>query len=203
MGAERSTVYVDHRNRTSRGMPASPSIPSAVQANFGGKTIADSIAEGPFLHVYMLLTADLTLVSATGGAAKAGGVQILDLGTGLLWPVKSRVKGSFKVTGTGNSTAGEIGLGTVVATGAVAVLGGTPTFENILEGGVPALGNATAGGADVTFATGDLNRAEIGSVSTAPDVFVNAASTFAAGTGAFVLNAGTEIDLWFAQVDNA
>ena len=175
----------------------SVSMPTFNSGSVTGKVEFDPDVMGGSARWSVTLTSNLTVVSSTGGAAKAGGVKLIDFPTGLVLPRKTVINGTFLVSGTGDSTAGEIGLGTVVGTGAVAVLGGTATFENVCEGGIPALGNATAGGAAVAILTGDTVRSEIGTISTAQALYLNAASTFAAGTGAFVVVAGTRIDVWY------
>lgn len=74
-----------------------------------------------------------------------------------------------------SSTAGEIGLGTVVGSGAVAVLSGTATFEDILTG--QTMGNLVAGTPNDETASVDTDSILDGS-STAKSVFLNVASTW-------------------------
>ncbi len=156
-------------------------------------TLTQALVAPGKLYIRVNVTADITLFASGGGAALAGGLQFLDLATGIFSVDWAKVSGTFVTTG-GGTTAGEIGLGTVVASGAAAVLGGTATFENILEGGIPALGNAATGVA-TAFNVADVARAELSTIAAAADVFVNGASTFAAGAGNFVLKSGSVIEM--------
>lgn len=67
-------------------------------------------------------------------AALGFGEHIASFPLGRIQPVGGYVS-MVSTTATGlSATAGEVGLGTVIASGAVATLGGTATFENIMEG---------------------------------------------------------------------
>lgn len=148
-------------------------------------------------RLQLVANADVTIVTNAGGAvSKAAGVKIVDLPTCRYVPLASRIYGSVQATGS-NTTGGEIGLGSVVASGAAAVLGGTATFEDILEGGNPALANMTADAAATAVITGDGSRSIIGSTSfaAAPDIYLNGATAFA-GNGTLVLKKASVIDIW-------
>lgn len=67
-------------------------------------------------------------------AALAFGEHIATFPKGIIRPVGGLVV-LTSTTATGlSATAGEVGLGTTIASGAVAVLGGTAAFENLMEG---------------------------------------------------------------------
>lgn len=80
----------------------------------------------------------------------------------------------------------DMGLGTVVASGAVAVLGGTATFENIITG--QTMTNCTG--------TATTTRASIG-VVTVDSVFLNIADAWANVTTTAITATGSVHLLWF------
>lgn len=136
------------------------------------------------------LTVASTLPAIAGGAALAVGKDLYTLPAGVI-----QVTGSYmsmalnEVDGNITADTPDGGLGTTLATGAVAVLGGTAAFENILTG--------------QTF--DDCNgTAEVESVATnlaiqAADshvVYFNVADTWAAGGETACPIAGTVTLLW-------
>lgn len=154
-------------------------------------------ARGGITRTRILTGADITLITNAGGAASlAAGVKLLDFPTGRVCPLASRIRGRIEATGS-NTTSGELGLGSVVASGAAAVLGGTATFEDILEGAFPVLGAKTAGAtaAAQTFANAYRGAVGASDFSGAVDLYINAAAAFA-GNGTLVLRSGAVIDLW-------
>jgi len=176
--------------------------------------LSDEIAEGVagtlehsarfgMIRSSFKLTDTLVLVSQGSAAAKAGGAAIFTFPAVKIVPVAARIVGRLNLSAaTATGTAGEIGLGSVVASGAVAVLGGTATFENILEGGVPALGNIAAG-ATIVAKTYDDFRAHLPTTANTfgGQLFVNAATTFAVAAADLRLLAGSEIDLWWFALE--
>lgn len=150
------------------------------------------------VHYRVQLESDLQLVASVDAAAKGGGAAIMTIPAGYFSVLGSRIEGSLTTDVADlTSTAGELGLGTTVATGAVAVLGGTAGFENILEGGQPALGNFTAGN-DLAVKHGDGAREPIGAFSGASTVYLNCASTWADIASAANVSAkeGMIIEIW-------
>lgn len=91
------------------------------------------------------LTVSTTLGAIAGGASLGLGKLMYTLPAGVKL-IKSAYMSIALDEVDGNITADtpEVGLGTVVASGAVAVLSGTATFENILTGQVAADCNGTA-----------------------------------------------------------
>lgn len=172
-------------------------LPSGVNGN------VQFDAKGGSAHMRIQTTNSLTLISAGTNAAKAGGIKIFDWPRGMLIPLGASIKGTLRLsTAAMSTTAGEIGLGSVVASGAVAVLGGTATFEDILEGGQPALGNIAAAGTVTIGGTSgvvaDDVRAFIDGRVTPVDMYLNAATTFANQPATdLTIDAGARIDVWF------
>lgn len=154
-------------------------------------------------YAKIVLDGDTVLISGGTAAAKAGGVKIFTFPTGIVIPHSARITGTL-VTSDGAMTtaAGEIGLGSVVATGAIATLA-TDTFETILQGGVPALGNiGAAGSAAVNVMDGQRTQIPTAKTfATTVDVYLNAATTFADLTAAnLVIQAGATIELWYQSL---
>lgn len=158
---------------------------------------ANGLAGGlSLVHVRFTVTSPFTLYTGADNAAKAGGTQIYDFPLGLVIPLAAKtnlvLSNSLPL---GEQTAGEIGLGSSVASGAAAVLSGLPTYENFLTGGT--LGNLTAGGTINANFTGTA-RDPIGDNSTAVDLYLNGATTFSdeASAHSMVVDSGT-IDIWY------
>lgn len=164
-------------------------------------------AQGLGMHTRIVLSEDLILISGGDAAAKAGGAKLLDL-PGVLMKIDcARISYSLTLSAAAMSTtAGEIGLGTALASGAAAVLGGTAAFEDILEGGAngrsgAALGNIAAAGR-ITGTTFDLPTILAPASGVANSVYLNAATTFAnSDPSNLVAEAGTEIDIWWTPID--
>lgn len=76
-----------------------------------------------------------TLAKAiSADAAEAFGEHIASFPEGVIRPLGAAIRlTSLCPTGL-SATAGEVGLGTTIASGAAATLGGTAAFENIMEG---------------------------------------------------------------------
>jgi len=118
-------------------------------------------------------------------AALAFGEHIATFPTGLIRPVGGNVVlSSLCPTGL-SATAGEVGLGTTVASGAVAVLGGTVGFENLMEGttianhvAATALTSRKANGSVVAGTQGATGPSIIDGSGTAAKVHLNLASTW-------------------------
>ena len=112
-----------------------------VVAAASGVAISKHVGDG----VNMTVVATLTNVALTVGSSEnlGVGVKILTLPAGNLFIRDAHFTVGFGSVTTTNDTP-EIGLGTVIASGAVTVLGGTATFENIIEGAATADTNGTA-----------------------------------------------------------
>ena len=81
-----------------------------------------------------VLTVQSTFPAIAGGADLAVGKLIYTLPAGACIVGPSRMKVAINGAAAIQADTPDIGLGTVIASGAVAVLGGTATFENILTG---------------------------------------------------------------------
>jgi hypothetical protein len=174
-----------------RNAPLAPPSGLTVQQavnSLGGKS--------SLVHVRLTVTAPFTIFAGADNAAKAGGILIAVMPAGTIVPLGAHVALVLSNSlGLGEQTAGELGIGTTIASGAAAILGGSPFFENFLEGGT--LGNLVAGGTISTDLRGPP-RSPIGTVATATSLFLNAATTFSDEAAAhnMVVNSGT-IDLWY------
>lgn len=138
----------------------------------------------------------------TTAAAKGIGQGIYTFPEGWVLPIAASV--TYSYTPGDNSTAGEIGLGTTIASGAVSVLSGTAAFQDIMDG--KTLGNGTGG----TAVTGTFKHAGGGTSGTmdaldgssaAKEVHLNIASTWG-GTGGVVVNSAT-VTLWWIDLGDS
>lgn len=162
-------------------------------------------ASGTMIHTRIRLTEDLILISNGDAAAKAEGARLFQPGAALKMRVLSaRINYALVLTAANmTTTAGEIGLGTAPASGAAADIGGTATFENILQGGANGRGGAVldniTAGAMIRGTTYDGGSGIPAPASgSANSIYINAATTFAnADPANLVLKAGSEIDIWW------
>ncbi len=161
-------------------------------AHLGTVAAGSTVAEyGDGYQHTSVITVSTTLGAIAGGANLGLGKKIYDLPAGAC--IIDSAYMSMSITQTqGHITADtpDIGLGTVVASGAVAVLGGTATFENIITGQTAANCSGTA--TVKTIADQVLVR-EVGD---AHSVYINVADGWAATGDAAALLAGTVVLKW-------
>lgn len=141
-------------------------------------------------HHTTLLTVNTTLPAIAGGASLAVGKLAYTFPAGAIRVMSTRM--SIAITQTEeNITADtpDIGIGTVIASGAVAVLGGTATFENILTG-------QTAADCDGTVTTKTVDTSLVIEASGAHTVYFNVADGWAADGDAGALVAGDILINW-------
>ena len=140
---------------------------------------------GDGTHHKTVLAVDYTLPAIAGGANLAVGRLAYTWPAGIINQKAARL--SVAITQTqGNITADtpDIGLGTVIASGAVAVLGGTATFENVLTGQTASDCNGTV--TEKTLATSLVIEASV-----AHTLYLNVADGWAASGDAAALITGT------------
>lgn len=132
----------------------------------------------------------MTLPAIAGGAALAVGQKIFTYPAGAIAQAHARITVSLHQT-EGNVTADtpDLGLGTTIASGAVAVLGGTAAFENIMTG-------QTMNDCNGTVEELALSTALLIPASGSHDVFLNVADTWAADGDAGIEVRGKVVLLW-------
>lgn len=160
-------------------------------------TASGGAAEGASLvHMRLEVTAPFTLFEGADNANKAGGTKLLDFPAGIIVPLGTSYDLTLSNTlALGETTAGEIGLGTTVATGAVAVLSGNAAFENFATG--LTLGDITAG--NTLIVAGSVpGSAPIGGPASELGLFLNLATAFSDEASAHSVRVveGT-IDVWY------
>jgi len=137
-----------------------------------------------------VLTIDTTLPAIAGGANLGVGKLIYTFPAGAV-----RVKATYmsvgitQTQGNINADTPDVGIGAVIASGAVATLDGTATFENILTGQTAAncTGTATVKnlGTELIIATADAHT-----------VYLNVADGWAASGDAAAILRGTVVLHW-------
>lgn len=137
-----------------------------------------------------IMTLDTTLPAIAGGAALAVGKKLLTFPNKPIWIDAAYINVALQQT-EGNVTADtpDLGLGTAIATGAVATLNGTATFENILTGQTM---DDCDGTSEQTMAVTDLFIA----AATDNEVYLNVADTWAADGEAAMGVTGTVTLKW-------
>lgn len=141
---------------------------------------------------------DVEAFSVGADAANlADGINILDLPAGFYQPRFGRFSGSLKNSlALGENAAGEIGVGTVIGSGAVATLGGTPTFEDWMDGQAIVAITAGATVAQNHAGFGDANNESFGA---ALSLYLNIAAGFSdeASAHKIVVAKGSYIELHY------
>jgi len=141
-----------------------------------------------------VLTVQSTFPAIAGGASLAVGKLVYTLPAGAVVVKASRLRVACNGVAAIQADTPDVGLGTTIASGAVAVLGGTAAFENILTGQTMTDCNGTA--SDAAVAT-ELVIASGG----AHTVYLNIADGWAA-TGDPALDVNAKIVLtWIYQGD--
>ena len=168
-------------------MPRGPSL------NIGNASGVTSFTEGEGVY-RTLITVNSTLPAIAGGASLGVGKALITFPAGVIRVYGAYMSMSVKQT-TGNITADtpDGGLGTTIASGAVATLDGTAAFENILTGQTF---NDCDGTAEVAHVTTDLTIAAADSHI----VYFNIADGWAASGDTGALLTGTVGILW-AKMD--
>lgn len=132
-----------------------------------------------------------TLGAIAGGASLGLGKLLYTLPAGAIIVEAAHMTASIKQT-QGNITADtpDVGLGTTVASGAVAVLSGTAAFENILTGQTAADCDGTA-----TVAT-IANQVLVIAAAASHGVYLNVADGWAASGDAAAILSGRVVLHW-------
>jgi len=160
-------------------------------SNVGTVASGSSVVEyGDGYHHTSVITVNTTLGAIAGGASLGLGKLLYTLPAGA--QVINDVYMSMAITqtqGNINADTPDVGLGTTVASGAVALLSGTAAFENVMTGQTAA--NCT-GTATVNTATVDL------ALEAADDktIYLNVADGWAASGDAAALLTGTVTINW-------
>ena len=120
-------------------------MPRDAQSGIGCPSYCTTYTTGTPEGYKTVISIDTTLPAIAGGANLAVGKLIATLPAGAINVYGTHMDVSIKQT-QGNITADtpDVGVGLVIASGAVAVLGGTGTFENLLTGQTAADCNGTA-----------------------------------------------------------
>lgn len=127
----------------------------------------------------------------------ADGLRIIDMPAGFYKPIFGRFSGSLKSSiALGENAAGEIGVGTVIGSGAVATLGGTATFEDWMDGQAIAAITAGATVAQNHAGFADANSESFGA---ALSLFLNIAAGFSdeATAHKIVVVKGSLVELYY------
>lgn len=129
-------------------------------------------------HVTKVTCTAFSLGNVGDNASLGIGAKLLTLPAGVLMIENASLTGTFDADISSTASTPEIGLGTVVATGAVSVLGGTATFENIIEGATIADVDNEAYSV-VDNPNGSTNSPLLITAAGSHDIFLNAAAAWA------------------------
>lgn len=162
-----------------------------------GVTLVD-YGYGPY-HVTKLTLAGVTVGTTSDGNSLGFGVQLLTLPPGELVVRSARCAVGLTSADDTKTDTPELGLGTTVAAGAVAVLGGTAAFENIMIGTAVADVNGTVLNARVKPQTSPFELAIAASGGLNHAVYLNVADAWDAGDDDAVLTAAGEV--WLEWIE--
>lgn len=142
-------------------------------------------------HTTILTISQAAAFASADNASLGAGYKIYDFPAGVV-----TVSSAYMSVGLTNAEHAaenpDVGIGTVIGSGAVAVLGGTATFENIITG------QTASGCAGVPTVKTIVNQGLAIEVGDSHSVFLNAACAWAntAGTALNVDIAGTVVINW-------
>ena len=153
--------------------------------------------EAALVHLRFASTAAITVDLGTTTGNRTGSYKLADFPAFALQPLASRIKLTASLdAGTATYDMAEVGLGSVTATGNVAVLSGTATFEDIATG---TAGSAITAGASV--ATDIVAAPTTAGVifdgrSSSTDIFLNVAGALGVANADLVIASGMTVDVW-------
>ena len=137
-----------------------------------------------------VVTANTAFGAIAGGASLGLGLKAISFPAGDVQVFNTKMALALTQSdGNVNADTPDIGIGTTVASGAVAVLGGTAAFENILTG-------QTAANCTGTATSAFVNTQLVIPAANSHDVFVNVADGWAADGDAALGLTGTVTILW-------
>jgi hypothetical protein len=158
------------------GIPSIGSFPKAPPTGVNGTWSWDLVG-GAIRGLFVASGTQEVFDTGADNASLADGINIVDLPAGVYLPIMGRVQGTLSNSlALGENANGEIGIGTVVGSGAVAVLGGTATFENWMDGQAIAAITAGASVAQNHAAASDAGVTE--SLGGALSLYLNIAAAF-------------------------
>lgn len=142
------------------------------------------------VHTTVITFDGATLPAIAGGASLGVGKLIYTLPAGACIVTGSKLNvGIIQTDGNIDADTPDVGIGTTIASGAVAVLGGTAAFENILTG-------QTATDCDGTATVKTVDTSLVVETAGAHTVYLNVADGWAADGDAGAILSGTVTLHW-------
>jgi len=170
------TVHDDNKTTANVGVPV------------GGVVTVEEL--GNARHHLTKLTLNTAMPAIAGGAALAVGKLLYTLPSGICVINSAYISLALdEVDGNVTADTPDGGLGTVIGSGVVNVLGGTPTFENILTG-------QTFNDCNGTVENAGANGGLVVDAADAHTVYLNIADTWAASGEAAMPVTGIVILDW-------
>lgn len=157
--------------------------PSAGTVTTAATTVAEEQGDG-FNHVTKLTMTAFAVGTSGDNAALGIGAKFYTFPAGTIEIISASMVGGLTAAISVTTDTPEVGIGTVIASGAVSVLSGTATFEDVIDGNTSSTGGDTvapdvAGG---TFYKGAGARVPVIIKTTggkSHDLFLNVAVTWA------------------------
>ncbi|MEQ8770057.1 MAG: hypothetical protein RIB60_06065 [Phycisphaerales bacterium] len=179
-------------NPTATGLDVRPTLHSDISSV---ATITREAVGRNIVRDRITFDSSVELNVGADNANKGDGLGLLVMPARLYRPISFRLNLTLSDNlALGETTAGEIGIGTTIATGAVNVLSGTAGFENFLTG--QTLGNITAAGTLAVTGQIPVSVAAVGSVISESTLYLNHASAFSDEASAH----GVDIDSGFLEM---
>lgn len=144
------------------------------------------------------ITLATTTIGIAGAAAEGNGVLIGTFPAGVHTHSITYMDVTLQGTGTVDTDTPDVGIGSVIATGAVATLDGTPTFEDYITGQTATDCNGTATVAQLGATAGLMTGISLNAVGDVKALYLNVADTWA---GADTITATGTVTLQWTVMD--
>lgn len=163
-----------------------------LQGNLGAASTGVTVQEfgSKYIHATVLTFEGAVLPAIAGGANLAVGKLVYTFPAGAIRVTSTKMSvGITQTQGNINADTPDVGIGTTIASGAVAVLGGTAAFENILTG-------QTATNCTGTATTKTVDTSLVIESADNHTVYLNVADGWAASGDAAAILTGTITIQW-------
>lgn len=165
----------------------------------GSSTVVDRLELLPVQRIRFNVRSQVNPIGSD--AAEAFGIKLGTLPAEDMLIVAAKLRVDLTAPDGLGSTAGEVGVGTAIGTGAVAVLSGTATFEDIVTG--QTMTSLTKSGSDTNSEDHDVVALnQVDAAAGTVDAFLNIASTWDQ-TSAENLTAVGTVDLYYIPMVEA
>jgi len=170
---------------------------SSVPLGTAGTNVSQ-VQTGSDRDVTVVLTLNSVAYTIAGAAAEGVGALLYTFPSGAHVHTATFMNVALQGTGTVDADTPDVGVGSIIATGAVSVLSGTPTFEDYITGQTATDVNGTATVVTTVATAGALTGISINESGDVKTLHLNLADTWA---GADTIAATGTVTLIFTKVN--